>query len=192
MRSQALEPLQATDGSASRASKVSKTMARQRHSSPLARNIIEDRTLIGWREWVGLPELGAPSVKAKIDTGARTSALHAFRIRPFEKNGVPYVEFFIHPVQRRRKPEIRCEAQLLGQRRVTSSTGHSEMRYVVETIAEIGNEKWTIELTLANRDQLGFRLLIGRQALRDRFIVDPSRSYCGVASDDAKTLRNSE
>lgn len=140
------------------------------------------KSIIGWREWVRMPELGAQPIKAKIDTGARTSALHAYRICPFEKNGVTHVEFFIHPVQRRKTPEIRCEAPVKEQRRVTSSTGHSEMRYVIETTAEIGAEKLMIEVTLTNRDQLGFRMLIGREAVRDKFVIDPGRSYCAGGS----------
>lgn len=148
------------------------------------------KSVIGWREWVRMPELGAPPIKAKIDTGARTSALHAYRIRPFEKNGVAHVEFFIHPVQRRKKPEIRCEAPVKEQRRVTSSTGHSEMRYVIETTAEIGVEKLMIEVTLTNRDQLGFRMLIGREAVRDKFVIDPGRSYCAGQSAKKSLLKD--
>lgn len=125
-----------------------------------------------------MPDLGVPPIKAKIDTGARTSALHAFRIRPFDKDGELHVEFFVHPVQHRRKPEVRCEARVLERRKVTSSTGHSEWRYVIRTAAELGQRRLTIELTLANRDELGFRMLIGREAMRGKFVVDPGRSYC--------------
>ncbi|MEM9619665.1 MAG: RimK/LysX family protein [Pseudomonadota bacterium] len=157
------------------------TTTRSAKSAP-KKATLGGKFIIGWREWVRMPELGAPPIKAKIDTGARTSALHAYRIRPFEKNGVAYVEFFIHPVQRRKKPEIRCEAPVKEQRRVTSSTGHSEMRYVIETMAEIGAEKLMIEVTLTNRDQLGFRMLIGREAVRDKFVIDPGRSYCAGRS----------
>jgi len=143
----------------------------------LARTV-SGKSIIGWREWVGLPDFGTPLIKAKVDTGARTSALHAFRIQPFNKDDVPYVEFYIHPEQHRRKPEIRCEAPVLEQRQVTSSTGHKEVRYVIETAASIGGEVFNIELTLTNRDELGFRMLIGRQAVRGHFIIDPGRSYC--------------
>jgi len=142
-----------------------------------------DKPIIGWREWVSLPDFETPPIKAKIDTGARTSALHAFRIRPFTKEGIPYVEFYIHPEQHRRKPEIRCEAPLLEQREVKSSTGHKELRYVIETDAEIGGDIFTIELTLTNRDELGFRMLIGRQAVRGHFIIDPGRSYCASSAE---------
>ncbi len=134
-------------------------------------------SLIGWREWISLPEFCLAPIKAKIDTGARTSALHAFHIRPFEKAGVPHVEFFVHPVQRRRLPEVRCEARVLDQRKITSSTGHSENRYVVETTAIIGDKELKIELTLTNRDELGFRMLIGREAIRNKFVIDPGKSY---------------
>lgn len=127
---------------------------------------------------VTLPEFGVQPINAKIDTGARTSALHALRIRPFEKDGTPHVEFYIHPLQRRRLPEIKCVAPVLEQRKIKSSTGHSETRYVVKTTAVIGNKNLTIELTLTNRDDLGFRMLIGREAVRTKFVVDPGRSYC--------------
>ena len=140
---------------------------------------MSQKRLIGWREWVAFPDLGAPPIKAKIDTGARTSALHAFRIRRFEKAGVELVEFFVHPVQRRRDPEIRCEAPLVDEREVTSSNGRRERRYVIQTRAVIAGEMRKIELTLTNRDEMGFRLLIGRRALTSRFIIDPGRSYCG-------------
>ncbi|MBV1887541.1 MAG: RimK/LysX family protein [Parvibaculaceae bacterium] len=139
------------------------------------------KRLIGWREWVALPDFDTPPIKAKIDTGARTSALHAFRIKPFWKDAAPYVEFYIHPEQHRRKPEIRCEAPLLEQREITSSNGQKEIRYVIETNADIGGEVFNIELTLTNRDELGFRMLIGRQAVRGHFIIDPGRSYCAAS-----------
>ncbi|MDF1846648.1 MAG: RimK/LysX family protein [Parvibaculaceae bacterium] len=140
-----------------------------------------NKIIIGWREWVTLPELGTPPIKAKIDTGARTSALHAFRMRHFTRDGAAYVEFYVHPEQHRRKPEIRCEAPLLEERQITSSNGQKELRCVIETQAEIGGEIFDIELTLTNRDELGFRMLIGRQALRGHFIIDPGQSYCADA-----------
>lgn len=142
------------------------------------------KTIIGWREWIGLTELGLPPIKAKIDTGARTSALHAFKIRPFESKGIQYVEFYIHPIQRHRHPEIRCQAPIHDQRFVTSSTGHRRLRFVIMTTAVIGNQVQRIELTLANRDQLGFRMLIGREALKKHFLIDPGRSYCAGKFDE--------
>jgi hypothetical protein len=135
------------------------------------------KKIIGWREWVKLPDLGVARIKAKIDTGARTSALHAFRITPFSKYGAAYVRFVLHPLQRRKTPEISCVALVIDQRRVTDSGGRAEERYVIRTTLQLGKSLWPVELTLTNRDQMGFRLLIGRQAVRRRYLVDPSRSF---------------
>lgn len=140
---------------------------------------------IGWREWVGLPQLGLAKgassgvgrIKAKIDTGARTSAVHAFGVTPFVRDGREFVRFSLHPVQKRRIPEVRCEAEVLEQRLVTSSSGQRELRYVIMTELTIGEDTRSIELTLANRDQLGFRLLVGREAVRGHYVIDPGSSY---------------
>ncbi|HUT49935.1 MAG TPA: ATP-dependent zinc protease [Alphaproteobacteria bacterium] len=133
--------------------------------------------LIGWREWIGLPKLGVQMVKAKIDTGARSSALHAWNIKPFEKNGAQWVAFQLHPMQRDNNVVIECEAPILGERRVRSSSGAIQLRYVIKTVLELGVRRWPIELTLTNRDQMGFRVLLGRTALRRRAIIDPGRSF---------------
>lgn len=135
------------------------------------------RPMIGWREWAALPDFDVKSINAKIDTGAKTSALHAFRIREVMIDGAEHVEFFLHPVQRRRKPEIFCRAPLAGQRLVRSSNGQEEERYVIETRLCLGGKIWKIELTLTNRDAMGFRLLVGRDALRRKFVIDPGASY---------------
>lgn len=135
------------------------------------------KPLIGWREWVALPLLGADQVKAKIDTGARTSAVHAFRISPFTDGGSPHVSFRLHPVQRRKSPEIECTAPVHDQRRVRSSNGEQQLRYVIRTPIIIGDRKIIAEVTLADRDQLGFRMLLGREALRTYFLIDPGRSF---------------
>lgn len=135
------------------------------------------KAIIGWREWVGLPDLGVDRIKAKIDTGARTSAIHAFEIRPFERGGERYVSFSLHPVQRHGTPVVDCEARVADERTVTSSNGERERRYVIETHIKLGEETWPIEMTLTNRDEMGFRMLLGRGAVRRRFVVDPGGSF---------------
>jgi len=132
---------------------------------------------VGWREWVALPELGVDRIKAKIDTGARTSAIHAFEIRPFERDGRKYVRFLLHPVQHHKKPEVSCEAPVVDERIVTSSNGEKQHRYVIETTIKLGEKSWPIEMTLTNRDEMGFRMLLGRGAVRKRFVVDPGSSF---------------
>jgi len=139
--------------------------------------IKRERAVVGWREWIGLPELGVDRIKAKIDTGARTSAIHAFEICPFERHGKKYVRFLLHPVQHRRQPEVLCEAPVVDERIVTSSNGERQHRYVIETAIKLGDAVWPIEMTLTNRDEMGFRLLLGRGALRKRFVVDPGGSF---------------
>ena len=124
-----------------------------------------------------MPELGVDKVKAKIDTGARTSAIHAFEIRPFDRDGERRVRFSLHPVQHRREPVVYCEAPVVDERTVTSSNGKQEHRYVIETTLKLGEASWPIEMTLTNRDEMGFRMLLGRAALRRRFVVDPGSSF---------------
>ena len=136
------------------------------------------RPAIGWREWVALPELGIPAVKAKIDTGARSSALHAFAIRPFEEADGAWVTFKVHPLQRAPQVTVEARARLLGQRRIRSSSGMLTVRCVIATTMVLGERSFPIELTLVRRDLMGFRMLVGRQALRaGKVIVNPARSF---------------
>lgn len=146
------------------------------------------KELVGWREWVGFPTLGITEIKAKIDTGARTSALHAFKIELSGTAALRIVRFFVHPVQGKRLPEIACEAPVVDERLVMSSSGHKERRYVIETRLKMGGREWPIELTLTNRDEMGFRVLLGRQALRRHLIVDPGTSYRLANGDDTNRL----
>lgn len=132
---------------------------------------------IGWREWVALPELGIRSIKAKIDTGAKTSALHAFDIELFTRRGVDFVSFKIHPLQRNRYYTVVSEARLVGNRRVKSSGGHESDRPVIKTRVCIGPHSIIAELTLAGRDAMGFRMLLGRDAIKHRFLIDANRSF---------------
>jgi hypothetical protein len=135
------------------------------------------RLTIGWREWIALPELNVGSIKAKIDTGANTSSLHAFEIERFRRGRKDFVRFQVHPIQRSVRQLVNAEAPLLEMRMVRSSSGHLSERHVIETTISIFDQSWPIELTLANRDQMGFRMLLGREALRGRFLVDVSASF---------------
>jgi len=135
------------------------------------------KTIIGWREYVAFHELGIDRIKAKIDTGARSSALHAWKITPTEVDGVACVAFEVHPLQRNNKVSLPCLAPIVARRQVTSSSGHSEDRYVIETKLGIGGKAYRVELSLTNRDTMGFRLLLGRTAVRRHFLVDPGRSF---------------
>lgn len=132
---------------------------------------------IGWREWVALPSLGVARVKAKIDTGARSSALHAIHITRVMNDGVLHVRFAVHPDQRTTDEEIVAEARVLDERSIRSSSGHSSQRYVIQTQLELAGASWPVELTLTSRPDMGFRMLIGREAVRGRFLVDPGRSF---------------
>lgn len=132
---------------------------------------------VGWREWILLPDLGLPEIKAKIDTGARTSCLHAFSVEPFEKDGKEWVRFGIHPHQDDNQTEVYSEAEVTDKRLVSDSGGHKEERYVITTGMMLANQCWPIEITLTNRDTMLFRMLLGRTAMRKKIIVNPGKSF---------------
>ena len=138
---------------------------------------MQDKTLIGSEEWCSFPQLGIPAIKARVDSGAKTSALHAINIKIFEKNGAEWLKFDINPIQNNSKSIIHCEAQLVDQRIVKSSNGTREKRYVIRTDVELGNHNWQVEVTLTNRDSMGFRMLLGREAMVGRLIVDPEKKF---------------
>lgn len=135
------------------------------------------RIIVGWREWISLPELHIPAIKAKVDTGARTSALHAFKIKTYREKGKFRVRFGIHPLQKRTDLEIICHADIVDRRMVTDSGGHRELRWVICTPIRIQQMEWPIEMTLTNRDKMNFRMLLGRMALHEQLVVNPAHSF---------------
>ena len=136
-------------------------------------------TLVGWREWVSLSSAGVRWMKAKIDTGARTSALHAFDMEEFEQDGDRWVRYSVHPWQRSDDDAVEVRSQVVDQRLVRSSNGQEEERLVVVLDVRLAGLVVPAEVTLSRRDEMGFRMLIGRQALAQGFLVDSSRSYAG-------------
>jgi len=148
----------------------------------------QTQPILGWREWVTLPELNIEHIKAKIDTGARSSALHAFAIEPYRKARQRWVMFAIHPQQNNTDIVIECHAPIKDRRMVSDSGGHKQRRYVIETSILLGSAIITAEMTLTNRDSMLFRMLIGRTSLNDRFLIDPSASYCQGKPSSSSTL----
>ena len=139
--------------------------------------MLQNKIILGSEEWCALPQLGIPTIKARVDSGAKTSALHAINIAPFKKDGQNWVKFDINPIQNNVKTIIHCEAPLVDKRIVKSSSGFREQRFVIQTNLEIGNGNWLIEMTLTNRDSMGFRMLLGREAMSGRVLVDPEQQY---------------
>jgi len=147
------------------------------------------KLVIGWREWIALPELGIAAIKPKIDTGARSSSLHAFNMETFERGGATWVRFDVHPLQRNSETSVQVEARVLEFRHIRSSSGHQSLRPVIRTAVALAGKKWSVELTLAARDEMGFRMLLGREAVRGRFMVDPDRSYLVSKSPTRRTTK---
>lgn len=146
---------------------------------------LQDKLIVGSEEWCGLSSLGIPAIKARVDSGAKTSSLHAFNIVAFKRGGKPWVSFEVHPVQKDRRTVVRCEAPVVDRRTIKSSSGDAERRYVISTELEIGDNSWAIELTLANRDSMGYRMLLGREAMNGRMLVDPeARLNLGSISNE--------
>ncbi len=142
---------------------------------------MSDLTTVGWQEWLAFPDLGLPAVRAKIDTGARTSALHAREIEPFERDGEPHVRFVVNPLFRGKKLAVPCEAPVVDEREVTSSNGHVELRVVVEAMLRLGLQsdapEWPVEVTLTDRNGMQFPMLLGREAMSGRVLVDSGGSF---------------
>lgn len=154
----------------------------------------QEKVAIGWREWVCVPALGLPDMRAKVDTGAKTSALHAFEVKPFQKNGQKWVRFRIHPRKTLPDLECTCEAPVIDERVVKDSGGHAERRYVIKQTVYLGTWHWEIEMTLTDRDTMAFLMLIGREALAGRFLVDSSASFLlgRPQVDDATPIESAE
>ena len=154
----------------------------------MARYRKSDLPIIGWREWVGLPALGIEQIKVKVDTGARSSSLHALGLREFERDGEKWVRFQVHPNQRNNDKTVEVEAKILEHRYVRSSSGTASRRPVIVTEVELLGITWSAELTLASRTNMGFRMLLGREAFRQRFLVDAGNSYYGGKPKKKKML----
>jgi len=136
-----------------------------------------DKLVIGWKEWCHLLELAIPPIKAKIDTGAKTSCLHAIDIEPYIHNAIDMVRFKVHPLQYRKDIVYRVDAPVIDKRLVSDSGAHKEMRYIIKSKTKIGDKEKIIELSLTNRINMSYRMLVGREALAGDFIVDSSSSF---------------
>ncbi len=135
-----------------------------------------DKIIVGSEEWCSFPQIHIPALKARVDSGAKTSSLHAVNVKSFKKDGIPWVSFDVHPLQNDRKTTVHCEAPVHDRRRVKSSSGNSELRFVIKTILAIAEDTWEVEVTLTNRNTMGYRMLLGRQAMSGKMLVDPQSS----------------
>lgn len=148
--------------------------------SQASRSVLAQKSkpiIIGWREWMALPDLHIPAIKVKVDTGARTSCLHALDIQPYDKDGVPHVRFLVPPLQQRSSHIIECSAAVIDQRKIRDSGGHTELRYVIKTKLRYAGRERQIDITLTHRKNMRFRMLLGRTALTPNLIVDAGASY---------------
>ncbi|MBF8999361.1 MULTISPECIES: ATP-dependent zinc protease family protein [Vibrio] len=136
-----------------------------------------EKMMVGWRETLSLPSLGIEKINAKIDTGAKTSCLHAFKVEPFTRDEQPWVRFSMHPIQRDDSLVVECEAPVVDERVVRDSGGHEEKRYVIVATIELGQQRWEAEITLTNRENMAFRMLLGRTSMHHRITVDPVASF---------------
>ncbi|AXV66345.1 MULTISPECIES: ATP-dependent zinc protease [Pseudoalteromonas] len=135
------------------------------------------KIIVGWREWLSLPDLGIDKIKAKVDTGARTSCIHAFDIEEFSENGENWVKFTTQPLQDDVDTVVHCRAKVMERKYVTSSSGQRELRYFIETTLVAGSQSWPVRVTLSNRSTMKFRMLLGRTAMENRIVVDPALSH---------------
>jgi len=160
---------------------------KQQHQTELS-----SATIVGWREWLTLPDLGVEHIKAKVDTGARTSAIHAFEVEPFRKHDAHWVRFGLHPNQDDTDTVIWCEAAVIDERNVTDSGGHTEKRFVILTDVKMGEKVWPIEVTLTNRDNMLFRMLLGRTAMSaGHIVVNPATSFLTGKQQDSQAEQSS-
>ena len=151
-------------------------------------NVHQEKLIVGSDEWCQLPNLNIPAVKARVDSGAKTSSLHAFNIHAFKRSGKPWVSFDVHPLQHNRKVLVRCEAPVVDRRVIKSTSGSSEKRYVINTPLKLGDQTWGVEVTLTNRDSMGYRMLLGREAMNNRILVDPAGSLLQGRFNDPELI----
>lgn len=155
---------------------------------------MDNKVVAGSEEWISLPQLGLPKIKVRVDSGAKTSALHAVNIFPFLRNGENWISFDVHPLQFDGKRVVHCEALVFDRRTIKSSTGTRENRYVIKSILQVKEESWEIEVSLTNRDSMGYRMLLGREAMRGRMLVDPESkfSFGSLSKEQAESYYEKE